>query len=56
MFATQVLVPLTKNMTYGESFSVGSLMMSVFTIPAIFMVREPTPKTRNNDESDLEGY
>ena len=46
VFATQFLVPLTTNMSYGDSFSVSALMMMALTLPALFMVREPSTATK----------
>ena len=52
VFATQFLIPFTKNMTYGESFGVSSLMMLILTVPAIFMIREPSTKAKKEMESN----
>ena len=45
MFATQFLVPLTLKMTLAESFGTSALLMLTLTLPAILMVREPSPKS-----------
>ena len=44
-------------MTYSESFGISSLMMLTLTLPAIFMIREPSPKLKeggapNNPEAN----
>ena len=54
VFATQILVPLTLKMSLGDAFGTSALMMLTLTLPAILMVREPTPKQKeeaNEDES-----
>ena len=53
VFATQILVPLTVKMSLADSFGTSALMMFTLTLPAILMVREPTPKQKepvNNSE------
>jgi len=55
LYATQILVPLTKNMDYTESFEVCGIMMFVLTFPAIFMIREPSPKTTKEEGPNESG-
>lgn len=47
VFATQFLIPFTAKMTYDESFGYTALILLTLTIPAIFMIREPSPKRDN---------
>ena len=44
VFATQILFPLTIEMTYSESFGTTALIMLILTVPVLLMVREPTKK------------
>ena len=44
VFATQFLIPITFHMSYEQSFGVSALMMMCLALPAVFMIREPTPK------------
>ena len=51
MFATQFLVPLTIKLTLGESFGTSALLMLTLTLPAILMIREPTPKHKEKENA-----
>ena len=42
IFATQLLVPITQTMTFGQAFTLSSIMMLFLTIPVLFMIREPS--------------
>ena len=52
VFATQILVPLTVKMSLADSFGTSALMMLTLTLPAILMVREPTPKQKEAVNED----
>ena len=49
VFATQFLVPLTMDMSFADSFGISALMMLILTLPTILMVREPTPKSHQEN-------